>query len=199
MDDSLWRSVVTSVPKPQYSPEEYLAIERAAECKSEYFAGEIFAMAGASRRHNLIATNVASELRQQLKGQPCEVYPSDMRIKVTATGLYTYPDVTVVCAQAQFEDDREDTLLNPTVLVEVLSKSTEAFDRGDKFAHYRRIESLAGYVLIAQDKQHIEWYTRQPDGQWLLSEAGGLNDSVRLNSIGCELQMSEVYEKVEIE
>ncbi len=126
--------------KPFLSPQEYLTLERQAETKSEYYAGEVFAMAGASRKHNTIVPNLLYLLVGQLKGRSCEVYNSDMRVKVSVTGLYTYPDLTVVCGKPRFDDDQEDTLLNPTVIVEVLSKSTEAYDRGEKFAMYRALE-----------------------------------------------------------
>lgn len=187
-----------SQAQQHYTAEEYLARERQAECKSEYYAGEIFALAGASRWHNLVVANVVSELRSQLKGRPCTTYPSDMRVKVSPTGLYTYPDVTVVCGEAQFEDLQQDTLLNPTLIVEVLSESTEAYDRGGKFAHYRKLASVMEYVLIAQTKPHIEHYVRQPDNRWLLAEAESLHDIVHLPSIDCQLALVEVYDKVEI-
>lgn len=180
------------------TPQEYLAIERQAEYKSEYFNGQVFAMSGASKRHNLITGNVLAELHAQLKKRPCTIYPSDMRLKVNATGLYTYPDVTVVCDEAQFDDDQQDTLLNPTVIVEVLSKSTEAYDRGEKFEHYRKLPSLAEYILIPQDKYHVEHYVRQPDNQWLLSETDSLQDTIQLPSINCYLAMADVYDKVKI-
>jgi Uma2 family endonuclease len=182
----------------RYTPEEYLALERQAQCKSEYYAGEVFAMAGASRWHNLIVANVVGELRAQLKRRPCTTYPSDMRVKVSPSGLYTYPDVTVVCGEAQFEDGQQDTLLNPTLIVEVLSESTEAYDRGGKFAHYRKLPSLMEYVLITQTKPHIEHYIRQPDNRWLLGEADSLHDTVHLSSIDCRLALTEVYDKVDI-
>lgn len=166
---------MSSLPKARFTPQQYLALERAAETKSEFFNGEIFAMAGASREHNLIATNVVRELSAQLKGRPCETYPGDMRVKVSETGLYTYPDVVVVCGEPRFEDEHGDTLLNPTLVVEVLSPSTEAYDRGEKSSHYRRLASLAEYVLIAQDRCHVERYARRPDGLWLLAEARGLD------------------------
>src|SRR5919198_4874617 len=126
---------MTLIP-PDYTPEEYLALERAARHKSEYVNGRIYALAGASRAHNLIVVNVSAELRAQLRGRPCETYASDMRVKVSQTGLYTYPDVVVVCGEPRFEDAQVDTLLNPTVIIEVLSESTESYDRGEKFAHY---------------------------------------------------------------
>lgn len=184
--------------KRLFSPEEYLAIEREAEYKSEYLAGEIYAMVGASRQHNRIVTNCVGELRQQLKGRPCWVYSNDLRVKVNPTGLYTYPDVVVTCGGERFEDAQQDTLLNPLVIIEVLSKSTESYDRGEKFEHYRKLDSLMEYLLIAQDKQHLEHYIRQPDSQWLLSETSNLEDRVHLPSIECELALAEVYDKVDI-
>src|SRR5918996_4787203 len=189
---------MSSPAQQHYTAEEYLALERQAQCKSEYYAGDISAMAGASRWHNLIVANVIGELWSQLKGRPRTTYPSDMRVKVSPTGLYTYPDVTVVCSEAQFEDHQQDTLLNPTLIVEVLSESTEAYDRGGKFAHYRKLASLMEYVLITQTKPHIEHYVRQPDSRWLLAEADNLHDTVHLPSIDCHLALAEVYDKVDI-
>ncbi len=183
--------------KAHFTPEEYLALERKAEYKSEYFAGEIFAMSGASERHNLIVTNIVRELSLQLKRRPCKVYPSDMRVKVSPTGLYTYPDVVVVCGEARFEDAHMDTLLNPTVIIEVLSESTEAYDRGRKFEHYRTLASLSDYLLIAQDRPRIEHYVRQPERRWLLSETNHLADTISIVSIQCDLALTEVYDKVE--
>jgi len=184
------------VVQPRYTPEEYLALERKATQKSEYVNGQVFAMSGASRAHNLIAGNVYREISSQLKGRPCEAYVSDMRVKVSTTGLYSYPDVVAVCGEIRFDDEQKDTLLNPTVLVEVLSSSTEAYDRGEKFAHYRRLESLQEYVLIAQDKVRVEHFVRQGD-QWVLTEASNLDDTVHLASIGCRLALREIYDKVE--
>ena len=189
---------MSSQAQKRYTAEEYLALERQAQYKSEYCAGEIFAMAGASRWHNLIVANVIGELRSQLKGRPCTTYPSDMRVKISPTGLYTYPDVTVVCGEAQFEDTRQDTLLNPTLIVEVLSESTEAYDRGGKFAHYRKLPTLLEYVLITQTKPHIEHYIRQPDNRWLLEEAEGLHGTVHFPAIDCHLSLAEAYDKVDI-
>ena len=189
---------MSSQTKQHYTPEEYLALERQAQYKSEYYAGEIFAMAGASRWHNLIVTNVVRELSLQLKGRPCTTYPSDMRVKISPTGLYAYPEVTVVCGEARFEDTQQDTLLNPTLIVEVLSDSTEAYDRGGKFAHYRKLDSLMAYVLITQTKPHVEHYLRQPDNRWLLSEADSVHDTIHLPAIDCHLALAEVYDKVDI-
>jgi len=190
---------MSSLPKTRFTPEEYLAMDRQSEYKNEYFDGEIFAMTGASRKHNLISVNVASSLNSQLTDRDCEVYASDMRVKVNPTGLYTYPDVVVVCGVPGFEDKETDTLLNPTVIIEVLSKTTEGYDRGDKFEHYRSIESLSEVVLIAQDKHHIEHYRRQEGGQWVLTETNNLQDRIKLTSINCELALHDIYKKVSID
>ena len=189
---------MSAVPKPYITPAEYLALERRAETKSEYYRGETFAMSGASREHNLIAINVGRQLSEQLRDRACEVYPSDMRVRVTPTGLYTYPDVVVVCGEPQFEDGELDTLLNPKVLFEILSPSTADYDRGGKFAQYRRLASLAEYVLISQDRPLVEHYVRQPHDQWLLSEQSGLTDTLVLPSIRCQLALSEIYLKVQL-
>ncbi len=188
---------MSTVPKKHYMSEEYLALERQAEYKSEYFRGEIFAMVGATRQHNLIVGNLVKRLGLQLDDRSCEVYPNDMRVKVSPTGLYTYPDVTVVCDEPQFEDEQIDTLLNPMVLIEVLSKSTETYDRGKKFGHYRRIDSLQEYVLVAQQEPHVEHFARQVDGGWLLTEATGLDASIALPAIDCQLRLADVYHKVD--
>jgi Uma2 family endonuclease len=188
---------MSSQPKTYLTPEEYLAIERQSEYKSEYFDGEIFAMTGASRPHNLISINTAAALLQQLKDKPCEIYSSDMRVRVPATNLYTYPDVVVAC-DPKFEDDKFDTLLNPTLIIEVLSPSTASYDRIKKFGYYRMIQSLAEYLLIAQDEYKVEQYIKQPDGRWLLSDIGSLEEVVELPSIQCTLRLAEVYARVEL-
>lgn len=187
---------MSSQLKTFLTPEEYLTIERQAAYKSEYFNGEIFAMTGASRKHNLITLNIAGEFRRQLKGQPCETYVSDMRVRVPATSLYTYPDVSVVCGEPKFEDDFVDTLLNPTLLVEVLSESTELYDRGKKSGYYRTIQSLTEYLLVAQDEYKVEQYVRQPDGRWLLTDIRLLDGVVELASVNCALALKEVYDRV---
>lgn len=186
----------TVARKPHYTPEEYLILERKADYRSEYVNGQIIAMAGASRAHNLIATNFCREISQQLRGRPCEAYISDMRVKVSNTGLYTYPDVVVACGEIRFEDIDNDTLINPTVIVEVLSDSTEAYNRGEKFAHYRRVESLQEYLLVAQDYVQIEHYVRQ-GAQWVLSEANRLDESVHCPAIDCNVLLQNVYDKVQ--
>jgi Uma2 family endonuclease len=187
---------MSSQPTTLLTPAEYLELERKAEFKSEYFQGEMFAMAGASRWHGLIVTNLVGELHQQLKARPCEVYSSDLRLRVSPSGLYTYPDVMIVCAEAQFADDQKDTLLNPSLIVEVLSDSTRDYDRGEKFQHYRTLSSLREYVTVAQDAPHIEHWTRQPEDRWLLTEFGDLSQNVQLTSVGCVLSLTEVYDKV---
>lgn len=179
--------------------EEYLVRERQAPWKSAYFDGEMFAMAGASRRHNLITLNIGAELRAQLQQRPCEVYTSDMRVKISRTGLYTYPDVVVVCDEPRFEDADVDTLLNSIVLVEVLSPSTADYDRGEKFEHYRTLESLQAYLLVAQERCHVVYYTRQQDNTWLLAETDDIQDGMHIPSIHCTLLLSEVYAKVPLD
>jgi Uma2 family endonuclease len=179
----------------RYTPDQYLAMERKADTKSEYDGGFITAMAGSSPEHNTIALNTSSEIRSQLKSRPCVVYMSDVRLCVSTTGLHTYPDVMAVCGEPRFQDDEVKTLLNPTVIVEVLSESTESYDRGRKFGHYRRLPSLQEYVLIAQDEVKVERYVRQGD-DWLLSELSDLDDTLRLTSIDCEIPLREIYAKV---
>jgi Uma2 family endonuclease len=178
-----------------YTAEEYLTLERKASYKSEFHDGLVYAVTGASRKHNLITFNIARELGIQLKNRPCEAYINDMRVKVAEARSYHYPDIAVVCDTPQFEDAQFDTLLNPTVLIEVLSPSTEAYDRGGKFAHYRKIASLREYLLVAHDQPGIERYLRQGD-VWILSEAAGLESTVPLESAGCVLSLREVYDKV---
>lgn len=186
---------MSTAMQPRYSPREYLALERAAEHKSEYVNGEIYAMAGATRAHNLLAGNAFAELRARLRGRPCEVYINDMRVKVSETGPYTYPDVAALCEAPRFEDSRADTLLNPSVIVEVLSESTERYDRGEKFAHYRRLESVREYVLVSQDRMRVELYTRQA-ANWLPSEFGGPDAEVPLPSLGCAVALRDLYERI---
>ena len=182
------------------TPEEYLAVERQNEFKSEYWNGEMFAMAGASEAHNLIVTNVVRELSLQLKGRPCKVYSNDMRVRIPRTGLYTYPDIVVVCGAPKFEDKRHDTLLNPTVLVEVLSESTTGYEHGLKFEHYRNIATLREYLLMAQTRPFIKRYIRQPETVfWLFTDTGDGQAVVELPAIQCRLALAEVYDKVEFE
>ena len=178
------------------SAAEYLKIERAAELRHEFFNGEMFAMSGGSAKHSLIKMNVGAELRTQLKGQPCTAFDSDLRIQIPPTGLYTYPDVSVVCGELEFDDDQHDTVLNPALLVEVLSDSTEAYDRGKKFEHYRRIASLREYVLISQKSPTIERYLRNADDTWTLTAVIGVDASIHLSAIDATLSLAEVYDRV---
>jgi Uma2 family endonuclease len=182
---------------PRFTPEQYLALERKADFKSEYFDGFLIAMAGASREHNLIAGNLHGEIRSQFKGRSCEVYIGDMRVRAGSKGPYTYPDVVAVCGGARFLDDLLDTLLNPTLIVEVLSATTERHDRGDKFTSYRKIPSLREYVLVAQDKVQVERYTRQGE-EWVLTVFDSLDQTLRLTSIECEIPLREIYAKVDL-
>jgi Uma2 family endonuclease len=181
--------------KRTWTPDEYLAMERSSLDKHEYCDGEVFAMAGASEEHNLIVSNVIRELGNLLRRRPCKVYPSDMRVKVPATGLYTYPDASVVCHRPTFEDDNGDVLLNPQVIVEVLSDSTEDYDRGTKFKNYRTIPSFVDYVLVSQTEILVEHHVRQPDGSWLMREHRA-GERIELASIGCAVDVDELYLKV---
>lgn len=183
--------------KRSITPEEYLANERSATFKSEYYQGEVFAMAGASEQHNLIVMNVGASLHSQLKARPCRVYPSDLRLRIPRTGLFTYPDLMIICGEPQFEFDRRDVVINPVLLVEVLSDSTEAYDRGAKFEQYRTLDSLKQYVLIAQDRFSVESFTKRENGDWLLSATNEIQQSHALDSIQCSLSLSDVYDKVE--
>jgi Uma2 family endonuclease len=182
-----------------FTPDEYILIERGAEFKSEYLDGEIFAMSGATMVHNRIVRNVLTELDRQLADKPCEPFGSDMRVGVTARGPYFYPDVLVVCGEPQLRDGVKDCLMNPTVIVEVLSPSTESYDRVQKFSNYQQIATFTDYLLIAQDEPRIEHYCRQSGGGWLLNTITGMDGSVHLQSISCELLLSKAYQRVAFE
>lgn len=183
-------------PQLRRTSEEYLFEERHANSKSEFHDGEVLAMAGASYVHNLIVANVIRELGTQLKGRPCAVLPSDIRVWIEVWRRYVYPDVTVVCGQPEFTDAEMDTIVNPTLLVEVLSKETTNYDRGEKFERYRTLPSFAEYLLLAQDRPHCERYVRQDDGSWILTEESHLEATVPLTTIGCKLLLGEVYDRV---
>lgn len=188
---------MSAIPKTKLTPEEYLEFERKSEERHEYFNGEILAMSGAKRNHNKITTNLGGLAWQHLKGKDCESYSNDMRVFVPKTGFYTYPDLVVVCGEPKFQDDVFNTLLNPVLLIEVLSDTTESYDRGKKFQHYRSIESLQEYVLVSQDEARIEKYIKQGDGFWVLSEAVGLNSEIEFSSIECRVALKEVYDKID--
>jgi Uma2 family endonuclease len=188
---------MTAQPKSSITEDVYLEQERRGTIKHEYYNGKVYAMSGASEQHNLIAMNVAASLHTQLRGRSCRAYPSDMRLKVVKTGLNTYPDFTIVCGQSEFTDPtKRDTLTNPSVIVEILSPSTERYDRGMKFQHYRTIETLKEYILISQDKHHIEKFTRQENNEWVLTEAIGLEAAMPITSIQGTLTLHDVYEQV---
>ena len=187
---------MSAQPQPRLTPEQYLESERAAEFRSEYYGGHIYAMAGGSYQHAQIVGGLVREFGNALKKRPCAVVPTDLRLRVSPQGLYTYPDVVVICGDPRFADNRQDTLLNPTLIVEVLSPSTEAYDRGFKFAQYRTVESLEEYVLVAQAEPRVEVFRRQRDRHWLLSEAFGLESVCRFDSLDCSLALAGIYDKV---
>jgi Uma2 family endonuclease len=187
-----------SLPQTSFfAPQEYLSFERSTDARHEYLDGHVYAMAGESLEHSRICVNIAGELRASLKGRPCEVLSPNMKVVTTPAGLFGYPDVVVVCGEPQFHDERRDVLVNPTIIFEVLSPSTEAYDRGEKFLRYRtRIATLAEYVLVSQHKPLVEHYTRQPDGAWTYSSVSDLSDNLTLPSIKCQLPLSEIYDRI---
>ncbi len=189
---------MTAQPHQRLSEEDYLRLERESDVRHEFHAGEIVAMVGASRAHNLIAGNTYASLHAQLRKRPCEIYNNDMRVRVPVANLYTYPDITVTCGESQFADEEFDTLLNPTIIIEILSPSTESYDRGKKFQHYRTIRSLKEYLLITQDAYHIDHFVRQGEINWLLTTYDGPTATVHLASIDCTLMLTDLYEKVDI-
>lgn len=186
-------------PHHIWTEEAYLRFERNSPEKHEYYQGQVYAMAGATRNHIRIVGNVFASLHRQLLARPCEIYMTDMRVKVNDSGLYTYPDIAIVCGQAQFVDHTQDTLMNPTVLIEVLSPSTENYDRGSKFELYQALDSFKEYLLVAQDRARIEHYTRQSDGKWLLHDVKAMDAVLELTSIGCTLALADVYAKITFE
>ncbi len=177
---------------------DYLQAERQNPTKREYLAGEVRALAGASEPHNIIVFNLGGMLYHSLRGKSCRGYVVDMRVKVPELPAYLYPDVVIVCGQPQFEDEQEDTLLNPTVVIEVLSPSTEAFDRGEKFAAYQRVPTLREYLLVAQDRTHVEHFIRQPGGEWQRSEYTDLTQKLHLPSVGTDVPVELIYEGVNL-
>lgn len=182
----------------QLSPEEYLDNERASDTKHEYLNGDVFAMAGASRAHNQITSNLVVALGNKLAERPCSVYVSDMKVrtKTKETNKYSYPDVVVTCGDESFGDDKNDVLLNPLLIIEVLSESTEAYDRGLKFFHYQLIPSLSDYLLVTQDFCRVEHYQRREDQQWVYSEYHDPQDLVEIATLNCSLTMAEIYRRV---
>ncbi len=190
---------MATLPSTYITPEEYLERERKAETRSEYAGGEVFAMAGASPEHIVIVGNIFAGLHQQLRNRSCTVYSNDLLIAISPKGLYTYPDLAVVCGPLKFIDERRDTVTNPAVIIEVLSQSTKDYDRGQKFESYRTLPSLMEYITVAQDRIHVEQWTRQPDQRWMLAEYSDPAAFIALQSIAVELQLADIYEKVDLE
>jgi len=186
---------MSSLPSYHLSPEEYLTIERQAEYKSEYVDGVMYAMAGGSERHNLIAANLIISIGVQIRERPCRVYPSDLKVRVPNSKRFFYPDVSVVCGETEFADDKRDVILNPIIVVEVLSESTAAYDRGKKFLAYQQIDSLQEYLLVSQDEVLVEHYVRQSNEMWLYTKAIGLEETILLPSIECEISLRDIYAK----
>jgi Uma2 family endonuclease len=187
---------MTAQPARIWSPEEYLSFERASETKHAFFDGVIVAMAGASAAHNIITANIVASLHAQVRRRNCTVFPSDMRLRVEEPRTYTYPDIMVVCGNVVYADEAQDTVENPTVIIEVLSPSTETYDRGKKAQIYRAIPSLREYVLVAQDGQRIEHFVRHSEHQWLFTELTDPRAAITLPSIDCTLLFDDVYDKV---
>ena len=181
------------------TPDEYLAAERLSEVKSEYLDGVVYAMTGASLTHTQIVGNLTIELGTQLRARPCRVLPIDQKVRLPESRKFFYPDIAVVCGEVQYHDDRRDIILNPDLIIEVLSPSTEAFDRGAKFQAYQTLDSLKEYVLVAQDRPIVEQYVRQSDGKWTYTAAVGLESSLALPSVECTLNLSAVYDKVDLD
>lgn len=187
---------MSALPKPVYTPEEYLAIERMAAYKSEYLDGQVTAMTGASRAHNLINTNLIRIIGNKLVNEPCELFAGDMRVRVGYHRSYVDPDIVVASGIPTFEDVELDTLINPTIIIEILSPSTELYDRGSKSARYRQLDSLQEYLLVAQDRPAIEHYFRR-DNEWSIADIQELNSQLELASISCTVTLSDIYRKVE--
>ena len=180
-----------------FTAEQYLDLERHTETRHEFLDGTVYAMSGASRAHSAICYNLAGITYRQLSGTRCAGFSSDMKVRVGDASLFAYPDLAIVCGEPLLHDDHGDVLLNPVVIFEVLSRSTEAYDRGEKFERYKTIETLTDYVLVSQDHARIEHFSRQPDGAWSLTEVSGLDASLDLASINCRLPLAEVYDRVE--
>ncbi|WP_338113820.1 Uma2 family endonuclease [Thiococcus pfennigii] len=195
----LREAMMSVAPQTHRSFVDWLAIERTTtDPRSEYVAGEVFAMAGGTEEHDLIVANLVRELGNQFKGRPCRVYESAMKVHIAAADVATYPDVMVICGERQFYDGRRDLVTNPSLIVEVLSESTEAYDRGDKFRHYRNLHSLRAYLLVSQYRVQAELFLRQPDGTWSLTSYQEPSESIPLRAIEADLSLAEIYDKVEL-
>lgn len=185
---------------PFFTPDQYLSLERNSEIRHEYLDGFVYAMAGESPEHSTICFNLVVAIGLQLRDKPCRGFSPNMKVRTSRSGLYAYPDLAVVCGEPTFHDERRDVITNPVVIFEVLSPSTEAYDRGEKFLRYRtEIETLQDYVLVSQDRPRIEHFSRQPDGSWLSSEVSGLAETLSLSSIDCRIELAEVYSRIEFE
>ena len=183
---------MATLPTSPLTEDQYLAIERAAETKSEFHEGQMFAMSGGSRNHSRLSVRICALFDRLLPGG-CDTFNSDMRIKVVAADLYTYPDCSVVCGEPEFIGNRQDVLLNPLLIAEVLSPSTEAYDRGEKFEMYRMMPSFREYLLIRQDRRHVEYYSKQDDGSWLLREYSGAESTFAIARLGVQIALGELY------
>ena len=184
---------------PFLTPEQYLEIERAAEVRSEYIAGEIFAMSGGSLNHARISANALRRMMEQLDRKPCEAAGADMKIFCARASMFTYPDVVVICGPPKFLDQRHDVITDATAIVEVLSPSTRNYDRSEKFRYYRSLESFSEYLLLEQDEMRAEHHVRQPDGSWLFREITDPAAEIAMDPIGCRLRLESLYERVEFE
>lgn len=182
-----------ALPKPKLTVAEYLAIERRAEFKSEFFDGEMFAMAGASREHNIVNENLSLEIGSRLRGTPCRTLSRDQRVTIDRTGLYCYPDLVIVCGPPEYAAEDRDTLINPQVIIEVLSPSSERHDRTTKFRHYQQLASVGEYILISQDEPVCERYVRLPDGAWALVSFVGLADTLSFATVPVQIPLADVY------
>lgn len=186
---------MSTASQPEMTPDQYLAFERSADWKHEYVNGRVYAMSGAREAHILIVSNIVASLHAQFRGRPCRVYSNDLRVKISETGMYAYPDVIALCGEPRFEDEEFDTLLNPGVIVEVLSPSTEAYDRNEKFEHYRERRSLNEYLLIAADRASVDHYVKR-GRHWVLDTFTRLGETITLPSVDATLRMQDVYERV---
>jgi Uma2 family endonuclease len=190
--------IMSAIPKPLLTAEQYLERERRADFRSEFYRGEMFARAGGPPPHSLITANIICELGIALKGGQCTAYESNLRIRIPVTGLYTYPDASVICGSLEYDDEHHDTVINPTLFVEVLSDSAEAYDRGKKFNHYRQLDSLQELLLVAQDSARVERFARNAGGTWTLTVVTGLDRSLHLPSIAVTISLAEIYDKVDL-
>ncbi len=187
---------MAAYPRHEWTEKQYLSFERGSDSRHEFYDGDVFAMAGASRKHVRVNGNAFASLHAQLRDKNCTIYMTDIRVRISAK-TYVYPDVVVVCGAEKFLDEEVDTLINPTLVVEVLSPSTEKHDRTGKFQQYQLLDSLQEYLLVSQDKAQVERYLRQENGEWAFTEITGLEATLELPSIGCTLSLADVYEKVE--